>query len=162
MPGIYHRCTKCSHVDTVRDLCVACGNPTYQPGLCGECTMRLTRMAGYSAIGALLAELFDGIRACAATTLGTCEACGYVPAVVTVGGGAAASFNVCAGCAAEEYGEREAAAEYAEATLPAYTMGEDPTTCPLCGVRTTWTEGADHAQIHSCPGCKYTFAVVPK
>lgn len=73
MAGIYHRCTKCNHVDTVRDLCTACRNPTYQPGLCGLCTMNLTREAGYTAIGAVLAELFDGIRAAASAVACECN-----------------------------------------------------------------------------------------
>lgn len=94
MAGIYHRCTKCSHVDTVRHLCTACGNPTYQPGLCGLCTMNLTREAGYTAIGACLAELFAGMRA--AVTLPACDDPRCPGWVLNDGGADVQRCDVCA------------------------------------------------------------------
>ena len=47
-----------------------------------------------------------------------------------------------------------------------YIMGDQPTTCPLCGVRTEiiqeWKEDCGTNQYHQCPPgkCRYTFMVV--
>lgn len=40
-----------------------------------------------------------------------------------------------------------------------FEMGDEPTTCPKCGARTTFDESEDGIQVHHCPECWYAFAV---
>jgi hypothetical protein len=46
--------------------------------------------------------------------------------------------------------------------LECYIMGDQPTTCGLCGVRTDFDVEEDDAQIHQCLNgeCGYKFVVV--
>jgi hypothetical protein len=38
-----------------------------------------------------------------------------------------------------------------------YLLGNQPVTCPKCGVRTDWTNKADGSQAHTCLGCGFQF-----
>ena len=43
--------------------------------------------------------------------------------------------------------------------LDVYLMGDQPTSCGLCGARTYFHELRDDKQIHECLDCKYIFLV---
>jgi hypothetical protein len=46
---------------------------------------------------------------------------------------------------------------------PIFIVGDEPMTCPMCGVRSTWCEVPNNPrqQHHDCPSCDFMFTAEP-